>query len=84
MKRTGFDGEEYSLVFSDEFEQDGRSFWPGDDPYWTAIDGHYCQSSFEGLYCSHCPMLIHVEFSQMLQTTWNTMIQEGQQQMVDI
>jgi hypothetical protein len=22
------------LVFSDEFEMDGRSFYPGDDPYW--------------------------------------------------
>lgn len=44
LKRTGFDGQEYSLVFSDEFEQDGRTFWPGDDPYWTAVDTHYCES----------------------------------------
>jgi hypothetical protein len=22
------------LVFSDEFETEGRSFYPGDDPYW--------------------------------------------------
>lgn len=43
LTRTGFDGEEYTLVFSDEFNQDGRTFWPGDDPYWTAIDGHYCE-----------------------------------------
>lgn len=27
---------EYSLVFSDEFNVDGRTFWPGDDPYWEA------------------------------------------------
>ncbi|ODN74370.1 hypothetical protein L202_06781 [Cryptococcus amylolentus CBS 6039] len=39
--RTGFDGEEYSLVFSDEFNKDGRTFFPGDDPYWTAVDIHY-------------------------------------------
>jgi len=39
--RTGFDGHKYSLVFSDEFETDGRSFWPGDDPYWEAVDLHY-------------------------------------------
>lgn len=32
-KRTGFDGEEYELAFSDEFNTDGRTFWPGDDPY---------------------------------------------------
>lgn len=30
--RTGYDGEEYELVFSDEFNTDGRTFWPGDDP----------------------------------------------------
>jgi len=29
------------LVFSDEFEQDGRTFYPGDDPYWEAVDLHY-------------------------------------------
>lgn len=27
--RTGFDGEEYELVFSDEFNLPGRSFFPG-------------------------------------------------------
>ena len=39
--RTGFDGEEYELVFSDEFNVDGRTFYPGDDPYWEAVDLHY-------------------------------------------
>lgn len=28
--RTGFDGNEYELVFSDEFEIEGRTFWPGE------------------------------------------------------
>jgi hypothetical protein len=33
--RTGVtDGKKYNLIFSDEFETDGRSFYPGDDPYW--------------------------------------------------
>jgi beta-glucan synthesis-associated protein KRE6 len=27
--RTGFDGIEYNLVFSDEFNTPGRSFYPG-------------------------------------------------------
>ncbi|KAF8152162.1 hypothetical protein B0H34DRAFT_723964 [Crassisporium funariophilum] len=27
--RTGFDGKEYELVFSDEFNTPGRSFYPG-------------------------------------------------------
>ncbi|SJX63299.1 related to KRE6-glucan synthase subunit [Sporisorium reilianum f. sp. reilianum] len=35
------DGSTYHIVFSDEFEQDGRTFWPGDDPFWEAIDLHY-------------------------------------------
>nr|GAT56376.1 predicted protein [Mycena chlorophos] len=34
-------GEEMQLVFSDEFNTDGRTFYPGDDPYWEAVDLHY-------------------------------------------
>lgn len=34
-------GEEMELVFSDEFNVDGRSFYPGDDPYWEAVDLWY-------------------------------------------
>lgn len=34
-------GEEMQLVFSDEFNVDGRSFYPGDDPFWEAEDLHY-------------------------------------------
>ncbi|KDN50541.1 hypothetical protein RSAG8_01039, partial [Rhizoctonia solani AG-8 WAC10335] len=41
MKRTGFDGQEYELVFSDEFNTDGRTFYPGDDPFWEAVDLNY-------------------------------------------
>lgn len=39
--RTGYDGEDYTLVFSDEFNRDGRTFNPGDDPYWEAVDLWY-------------------------------------------
>ncbi|KAH7322095.1 glycoside hydrolase family 16 protein [Rhizoctonia solani] len=35
------DGTTYELVFSDEFNVEGRSFYPGDDPYWEAVDLHY-------------------------------------------
>ena len=35
--RTGYDGNEYQLVFSDEFNEDGRTFYPGDDPFVRAI-----------------------------------------------
>lgn len=32
--KTAYDGTQWSLVFSDEFNQEGRSFGPGQDPYW--------------------------------------------------
>ncbi|GAA6016344.1 hypothetical protein JCM11491_006825 [Sporobolomyces phaffii] len=41
LTRTGFDGQKYVLVFSDEFNTEGRTFWPGDDPFWEAVDLHY-------------------------------------------
>lgn len=33
------------LVFSDEFNVDGRTFYPGDDPYWEAVDLHYWETN---------------------------------------
>jgi hypothetical protein len=39
--KVASDGSTWNLVFSDEFNQDGRTFWPGDDPYWEAVDLHY-------------------------------------------
>ncbi|KAI0695135.1 beta-glucan synthesis-associated [Cytidiella melzeri] len=38
-------GKKWQLVFSDEFNVDGRSFYPGDDPYWEAVDLHYWQTN---------------------------------------
>nr|XP_019046651.1 glucosidase [Kwoniella bestiolae CBS 10118]OCF25581.1 glucosidase [Kwoniella bestiolae CBS 10118] len=38
---TSLQGEEWQLVFSDEFNKDGRTFFPGDDPFFTAVDLHY-------------------------------------------
>ena len=39
---TSFEtGASWNLVFSDEFNTDGRTFYDGDDPYWTAEDYHY-------------------------------------------
>ncbi|PKI84848.1 hypothetical protein MVES_001058 [Malassezia vespertilionis] len=34
-------GKKYQLVFSDEFNVDGRSFYAGEDPFWEAVDLHY-------------------------------------------
>ncbi|KAF9311299.1 hypothetical protein BG003_007563 [Podila horticola] len=36
--KTMYDGSQWSLVFSDEFNQEGRSFGPGQDPHWEAIN----------------------------------------------
>jgi hypothetical protein len=33
--------QKLQLVFSDEFNTDGRSFYPGDDPYWEAVNLYY-------------------------------------------
>jgi len=41
LTRVGSDGTTYHLAFSDEFNRDGRTFYPGDDPYWEAVDLHY-------------------------------------------
>ena len=36
--QMGSDGQEYGLVFSDEFNTAGRTFANGDDAKWTALD----------------------------------------------
>ena len=40
-KRSYMENEDLELVFSDEFNRDGRTFYPGDDPFWEAVDLHY-------------------------------------------
>ncbi|KAL8797148.1 MAG: hypothetical protein Q9195_000615 [Heterodermia aff. obscurata] len=35
------DGTTWNLAFSDEFNTDGRTFYPGDDPYFQAMDLWY-------------------------------------------
>ena len=40
-KKNLLDDKQWQLIFSDEFNVDGRSFYPGDDPYWEAVDLHY-------------------------------------------
>jgi hypothetical protein len=40
-KKSWQDNSDLVLVFSDEFNTDGRTFYPGDDPYWEAVDLHY-------------------------------------------
>lgn len=43
--KMNIDGtKKMNLVFSDEFEQDGRSFYPGDDPIWSAENVEYWET----------------------------------------
>ncbi|KAG6336598.1 hypothetical protein ID866_2507 [Astraeus odoratus] len=44
-KRSWNSGPDMDLVFSDEFNVPGRTFWPGDDPYWEAVDLHYWETN---------------------------------------
>ncbi|KKY27444.1 putative betaglucan synthetase [Phaeomoniella chlamydospora] len=39
--KTASDGSTWHLVFSDEFSTSGRTFYPDDDPYFTAVDLWY-------------------------------------------
>jgi beta-glucan synthesis-associated protein KRE6 len=48
--RVGFDGQTYNLVFSDEFNLDNRTFNPGDDPYWEAVNLWYGQTGDDEWY----------------------------------
>ncbi|KAJ6256978.1 hypothetical protein Dda_7861 [Drechslerella dactyloides] len=43
--RTSTDGKKLKLVFSDEFNTDGRTFYEGDDQFWTSPDLHYAATS---------------------------------------
>ena len=40
-KQSYMSSDTLELVFSDEFNVDGRSFYAGDDPYWEAPNLHY-------------------------------------------
>lgn len=65
------DGSEWQLVFSDEFETDGRTFYPGDDPYWEAVDLHYWVRLIFWQDLLRRPLN-----SRRVRTTWNGMIQQ--------
>ncbi|KZV87024.1 beta-glucan synthesis-associated [Exidia glandulosa HHB12029] len=41
LTRIGHDQQQYNLVFSDEFNKPNRTFKPGDDPFWEAVDLWY-------------------------------------------
>ena len=92
MKWTsGFDQSSYHLVFSDEFEVDGRTFWPGDDPFWEAVDlwysgtGDYEWYSPEAVNTTNGAMVIALEehdthnknFRSGMVQSWNKFCFQG-------
>ncbi|KAH7097755.1 concanavalin A-like lectin/glucanase [Auriculariales sp. MPI-PUGE-AT-0066] len=64
---TGYFGHEYELVFSDEFNQEGRTFFPGDDPFWEGMDIWYAGTRDlewydpENVYTTNGSMVIKLE-----------------------
>jgi len=60
------------LVFSDEFNVDGRTFYPGDDPYWEAENLHYWVRSSNPL----CSGTVHYGSAYRVPTIWNGMTQK--------
>ena len=56
-----------SVQFSDEFNKDGRTFYPEDDPYFTAVDLWYgvTQDMEVGLY-----VLVYVVYSRLTDHKW--------------
>lgn len=84
-------GEEWDLVFSDEFNEDGRTFWPGDDPFWEAGDQHYWSTNNLEWYDprmittenGHLKITLdkipnhNLNYSGGLMTTWNKFCYTG-------
>lgn len=90
--KPSIDGShQMQLVFSDEFNTDGRSFYPGDDPFWTAVDlwpwptGDYEWYSPEAVTTSAGNLVItadqvetnNLNFRSGQITTWNQLCFTG-------
>jgi Beta-glucan synthesis-associated protein SKN1/KRE6/Sbg1 len=70
--------QQWDLVFSDEFNIDGRTFYPGDDPYWEAVDLYYWAT---------VSMLLTIPYSMVdihHRATWSGTIPRWPQQKTDI
>lgn len=64
---TSSKGVKMSLVFSDEFEQEGRTFFKDDDPFFEAMDLYYWQTGDYEIYkpemvnTSNGRLMLHME-----------------------
>ncbi|KAG2734845.1 hypothetical protein G9P44_002851 [Scheffersomyces stipitis] len=52
-KNSFHDNEPWKLVFSDEFNVEGRTFHEGDDQFFTAVDLHYAATNDLEYYTPH-------------------------------
>lgn len=50
LTRTLRDGSDWQLVFSDEFNAEGRTFYEGDEQFWYAPDFNYASTQDLGWY----------------------------------
>lgn len=67
--KSYMDEEDLVLVFSDEFNQDDRTFYPGDDPFWEAVDLHYWGTVGSCIVFHEAALLTH--YQRMI---WSGMI----------
>jgi len=56
--------QHWELVFSDEFEVEGRTFHPGDDPYWEAVNLNYWETV-------SALILVHLLSNLRARATWS-------------
>jgi len=54
MTRKDVNGKTQTLAFSDEFNDEGRTFYPGDDPFWLGMDFWYGVTMDLEVNCLHC------------------------------
>ncbi|KAK0528550.1 beta-glucan synthesis-associated protein [Tilletia horrida] len=88
LKKTN---KKFNLVFSDEFNQEGRTFWKGDDPFWEAVDIWYgatldyewyspeaINTTGGNLVIALEPMAIHdLNFRSGMLQSWNKFCYQG-------
>ncbi|KAG0141546.1 hypothetical protein CROQUDRAFT_685224 [Cronartium quercuum f. sp. fusiforme G11] len=81
--RRGFDGDEYELVFSDEFNLDGRTFWPGDDPFcdqeWYDPDAAITRGGYLVITLSEMDAAINhnLDYRSAMVSSWNKLCFTG-------
>ncbi|CAB16237.1 Glucosidase [Schizosaccharomyces pombe] len=69
--RTGYNGRKYNLVFSDEFNKEGRSFYSGNDQFWEAVNIHYAATNDLDWYDPDAITTVNGTLAIQLDAFWN-------------